>query len=66
MSTVQEIQSAVSHLSVEELTRFRAWFEEFDARLWEVQLEKDTRNGKLDELARQAIADLHAGKCTEP
>ena len=66
MSTVQEIQSVVSHLSAEELARFRAWFEEFDARLWEVQLEKDARNGKLDELARQAIADFHAGKCTEP
>ena len=65
MSTVQEIQSAVSHLSAEKLARFRVWFEEFDARLWEVQLEKDARNGKLDELARQAIADFHAGKCAE-
>lgn len=65
MSTVQEIQSAVSHLTAEELSRFRAWFEEFDARLWETQFEEDVRNGKLDEVARQAIADLHAGKCTE-
>lgn len=65
MSTVQEIQSAVSHLTAEELSRFRAWFEEFDARLWETQFEEDVRNGKLDEVARQAIADFHAGKCTE-
>lgn len=65
MSTVQEIQSAVSHLTAEELSRFRAWFEEFDARLWETQFEEDVRNGKLDEVACQAIADFHAGKCTE-
>lgn len=65
MSTVQEIQSAVSHLTAEELSRFRTWFEEFDARLWETQFEEDVRNGKLDEVARQAIADFHAGKCTE-
>ena len=65
MSTVQEIQSAVVQLSANELARFRAWFEEFDARLWETQFEEDARTGKLDELAHQAIADFHAGKCTE-
>lgn len=65
MSTLQEIQSAVAQLSVNELARFRAWFEEFDTRRWEIQFEDHVRTGKLGELANQAIADFHAGKCTE-
>ena len=64
MSTVQEIQSAVAQLSANELARFRAWFEEFDTRRWEMQFEDDARTGKLDELADQAVADFRAGKCT--
>lgn len=64
MSTLQEIQSAVAQLSANELARFRAWFEEFDTRCWEIQFEDDVRTGKLDELANQAVADFHAGKCT--
>ena len=31
MRTMEEIQSAVSKLSADELSRFREWFERFDA-----------------------------------
>jgi hypothetical protein len=62
MMTVQEIERAVTHLSPKQLTRFRNWFEEFDAKLWDAQFERDAKAGKLDEMARQAIADFRAGK----
>jgi len=62
MTTVQEIERAVTHLSPKQLTRFRNWFEEFDAKLWGAQFERDAKAGKLDEMARQAIADFRAGK----
>jgi len=65
MSAVLEIQQAVSQLPPKELARFREWFEEFDAKIWDRQLEEDATSGRLDKLANQAIADFRAGKHTE-
>lgn len=63
--TVQELQAAVSQLSAQELARFREWFEEFEAKMWDEQFENDVKSGKLDHLAEQAIADLRARNCRE-
>ena len=65
MQMVQEVELAVSRLSLEELTRFREWFDEFEAKVWDKKFEADAKSGKLDELANQAIADFRAGKCRE-
>lgn len=65
LSTVLEIERAVSQLSPQELARFREWFEKFDAEIWDKQFEEDAKSGKLDKLAHQAIADLRAGKFKE-
>lgn len=65
MSTVLEIEQAVSRLSPQELARFREWFEKFDAEIWDKQFEEDAKSGRLDKLADQAIADFHAGKYRE-
>ncbi len=65
MTTVKEIESAVTRLSQEELHRFRAWFDQFEAELWDRQIEEDIRAGKLDGLADQAISEFRAGRCTE-
>jgi len=63
MHTVQEVKSAVSQLPKGDLARFREWFEEFDAELWDEQFEADVASGKFDEFAHQAISDFKAGKC---
>ena len=65
IDTVQEIKSAISRLSPEQLDSFREWFEEFDAKLWDKQFEADAASGKLDEIANQAISDFRAGNCKE-
>ncbi|MBC7357549.1 MAG: hypothetical protein H5U10_03325 [Desulfacinum sp.] len=65
MQTLQEIQSAVTRLSREELILFREWFQEFDAALWDRQLEEDVNAGKLARFGDRAIADFQAGKCKE-
>jgi len=62
MSAVLELEQAVSQLPSKELARFRKWFEEFDAKIWDRQFEEDAKSGKLDKLANQAIADFRAGK----
>jgi hypothetical protein len=51
MNTPEEIQSAVAGLPPAELSRFRIWFEEFDAAAWDKQWEQDVALGKLDDLA---------------
>lgn len=65
MSTIQEIQTAVSQLSPDELSAFRAWFAEFDAKIWDQQFEQDVVAGRLDALAEEALRDLPKGQCTD-
>ena len=65
MSTVEQAESTVSQLSAEELRQFRAWFEQFDADLWDREFEEDVKSGKLDELAARAVQDFRAGRCKE-
>ena len=61
MTKLEDIEKAVEQLSPEELARFRAWFEELHARLWDQQIELDIRAGKLDWLADEAEAEHAAG-----
>ena len=65
MSNVNEIEEAVRRLDPAELAAFRAWFAEFDAELWDRQLELDVAEGRLDHLAEGALRDLRGGRCTD-
>jgi hypothetical protein len=62
--SVQELETAVSNLSREELAAFRKWFVDFDAEIWDKQFEEDVAAGRLDKLAEEAIADLKEGRTT--
>ena len=55
MTTIIEIEKAISNLPPEELAQFRTWFEEFDAAAWDRQFEEDVVSGKLDAIADKAI-----------
>ena len=35
MSEVEQLENRIQNLSPEELAKFRAWFLEFDARVWD-------------------------------
>ena len=65
MSSVKEIESAVSKLSREDLSAFRSWFASFDAEAWDKQFEQDVQAGRLDKLADEALEDLREGRCTD-
>jgi hypothetical protein len=65
MSTVKEIEAAVSKLSRQELSTFRSWFAEFDAEAWDRQFEEDVAAGRLDALADEALRDSREGRCTD-
>lgn len=60
--SIQEIEKAITDLPPEELSRFRAWFLEFDAQVWDREIEEDVAAGRLDDLAEEALADFRAGR----
>ena len=65
MSKVENIEQEVKALTPTELAAFRKWFLEFDAQVWDRQIDEDIRKGKLDKLAEEALAAHRAGKSKE-
>jgi hypothetical protein len=65
MSGITEIERAVEQLPPEELAKFREWFAEFDAGVWDRQIERDVARGRLDSLAEEALPDLREGRCKD-
>jgi hypothetical protein len=64
MTTVAEITGAVKRLPKKDLARFRKWFVEYDAAVWDKQLEADVAAGRLDALASEALREHKAGRTT--
>jgi len=62
MTTVADISGAVKRLPKRELARFRKWFAEYDAAVWDRRLAGDTQAGKLDAMIREAQRDHRAGR----
>jgi hypothetical protein len=62
--SLDELETAVSHLPTEDLTVFARWFEEYLADAWDRRIEADIQAGRLDEAGRRADADFDAGRCT--
>ena len=65
MSKVENIEENVRDLTPSELAAFRRWFLEFDAQVWDRQIEENIRQGRLDKLAEEALASHRTGKSTE-
>ena len=65
MSTVKDLENAVTQLEPDQYVVFRKWFEEYESDLWDKQIEADARSGKLDEFAQEAVAEFEAGKSSK-
>ena len=65
MNSVEDIEKAISKLKPDELAKFRAWFEAFEAARFDQKIERDAKAGKLDHLADQALADFRKGRARE-
>jgi len=50
---------------LDQLARFRAWFDEFEAARFDQKIERDASAGKLDRLAERALSDFRAGRARE-
>lgn len=65
MTRVQRLTREIEELTSEELAAFRKWFQEYDAAVWDEQIERDAAAGRLDKLAEKALADHKAGRTKE-
>ncbi|MEG3970383.1 MULTISPECIES: hypothetical protein [unclassified Microcoleus] len=61
MLTIEQIENAILQLPPNKIGELLEWFLNLDYQRWDVQLEKDIAEGKLDALAAEAIADCESG-----
>lgn len=57
MTKVEQLEREVQSLAPDELAAFRAWFAEYDWKVWDRQLEQDVAAGKFDRFAAEARAE---------
>lgn len=65
MMNQEAIKTAITQLPLAELMDFGVWYKQFEAQVWDKQIEEDIKAGKLDRLAEEALADFEANRCTE-
>jgi hypothetical protein len=65
MTRVQKLEREIQKLGREELANLRDWFRKYDADEWDQQIEQDVREGKLDQLAQEALAAHKTGRTKE-
>ena len=65
MSRLEQLEKQIAELDESEIRAFRAWFERYDAEIWDRQIESDAKSGKLNRLAERALNDHRAGRSTE-
>ncbi len=65
MTKVKALEKELERLTKVELRALREWFAEFDARVWNRQIEKDIAAGKLDAFAEKAVETHKRGQSSE-
>ena len=62
MSTVDEIEAAISNLPPQDFARVRDWLLEHDHLNWDKQMEEDAAAGRLNHLVEEIEKDITAGR----
>jgi hypothetical protein len=63
--SVEELEQAVKKLQPSDFKKFRRWMADYDMALWDKQIERDSAEGRLDDLINKAMEDYRAGRCTD-
>ncbi|NQT51495.1 hypothetical protein HQ576_05565 [bacterium] len=64
MTSVNEIKKAVQALPEDQFVEFSSWFDAYEEKHWDRQIERDQKSGPLRDLMEKARADFKAGKCS--
>jgi len=62
MQNLNDLESSVLKLSDADYAEFRKWFLDYENERWDIQLEKDIKEKKLEDLANKAIENFKQGK----
>ncbi len=62
MTRLEKIEQEIASLDPADIRRLAEWLAEFQADLWDKQIEDDAKAGRLDKLFADAEADIAAGK----
>ena len=65
MSRLEEIESAITSLPVEEFQRLLQWFRELEQVRWDEQMDRDFSAGRLDFLFEEAEHESAQGLLRE-
>jgi hypothetical protein len=65
MPTLHDLEEAVRALPPQDFAAFRSWFAEYDAALWDRQIEEDVQAGRLDEIMDEATREFREGRCRD-
>lgn len=63
--TIEDLKKGVADLPPDELAKFRAWYEQFDAALFDAKIARDAGNGTLDRVFAKSEEDFRAGRFRE-
>jgi hypothetical protein len=66
MSTLEKLEAEITKLPDDEFAKLREWFDEYAANMWDRQIERDAKAGKLVKLAERALQHEQAGRTTKP
>jgi hypothetical protein len=62
---LEKLKQEVEELTPEEIKQFSIWFEARMADMWDEQIERDAKAGKLDSMLQEARENYRAGNCTD-
>ena len=65
MTEIEELEAKVSELPNEKFALFRDWFYQFENEMWDKQIARDFRAGKLNHLIEKARREFAQGKARE-
>jgi hypothetical protein len=60
---VKEIEKAIVNLPPTDIAELAKWFEEFHAQVWDEQIERDLKSGRLNSLLDEANEDFESNRC---
>lgn len=61
---VKEIENAITQLSPKEWAELSAWFADYQAEVWDEQIERDLEAGRLDALLEEVDEEYEAGEAS--
>ena len=62
MTKLEKIEQDIAALDPKDVRKLADWLDEYNAELWDRQMEADVEAGTFDKLAEQALADHRAGR----